>query len=151
MRNQDFRKYIESQCIETKILDKPFDYYNTDEFSRHINKNTDSPTQDFTIIHQNIRSLDKHFGKLVALSETLDSPEIIALSEIGQKNIESRRTQLTNLGYDMKYETPQKVRGGVALIYKNTQDLDERPDLKIKRPKNVRDLDIENIWYETNI
>ena len=151
MRNQDFRKYIESQCIETKILDKPFDYYNTDEFSRNINKNTDSPTQDYTIIHQNIRSLDKHFGKLVALSETLDSPDIIALSEIGQKNIESRRTQLTNLGYDMKYETPQKVRGGVALIYKNTQDMDERPDLKIKRPKNVRDLDIENIWYETNI
>ena len=87
----------------------------------------------------------------MAFKELINNPLITCLTEIGRKNIENRQAQLQNLGYNMKFEKPQKVRGGVAIIYPKDTKLEEREDLHMKKPKNTNILDFENGWYETKI
>ena len=130
----------------TDILDIPFKYYNTEQLNQVFNQKN----QDL-FLHQNIRSLDKHFGKLIALASSIDKPQVICLSEIGKKNLDSRRAQLEHLGYNMVYSEPDKVRGGVALLCKLGIAMEPRPDLEIPKPNNVRDIDLENIWYEATL
>ena len=146
MKNPFFKNFLRSQSLLTDILDIPFKYYNTED----VTKNFENITGDL-IMHENIRSLDKHFGKLLALMSTINYPTITCLSEIGQKNLENRKAQLSHLGYDMFYVAPDKVRGGVAIICKKGTEVEPRPDLEIPKPKNVRDLDIENLWYEVDL
>ena len=146
MNNPSFKNFIQSQSLMSDILDVPFKYYNTEQFSQDFD-----PKNGDHILHQNIRSLDKHFGKLIALSSSINSPPVICLSEIGQKNLENRKAQLEHLGYNMVYSKPDKVRGGVALMCKSGIKMEPRPDLDIPKPKNVRDLDLENIWYEVTL
>ena len=57
------------------------------------------------ILHLNIRSLDKHFGELMALdTQTNHIFEYIALCEIGKKNIESRKAMLKSMGYNFHFK-----------------------------------------------
>ena len=143
----NFNNYIKNRCmLDSGILNQPFSYTNTENLSQLT-----TSTNQYTILHHNIRSLDKHFNKLIALLEQLHLPDIVPLTEIGRKNVENRKFQLTQRGYDIKFELPIKVRGGAALIYKNTLNPTERKDLKIKRPENIRDLDIENTWHEIDL
>ena len=51
----------------------------------------------------------------------------------------------------MRSEIPNKVRGGVAFIFKEKYTVKKRKDLKIHRSKNEKDLDIENLWYEIDL
>ena len=146
MKNPFFKNFLRSQSLLTDILDIPFKYYNTED----VTKNFENITGDL-IMHENIRSLDKHFGKLLALMSTINYPAITCLSEIGQKNLDNRKAQLSHLGYDMFYVAPDKVRGGVAIICKKGAEMEPRPDLEIPKPKDVRDLDIENLWYEVEL
>ena len=146
MNNPFFKNFLRSQSLLTDILDIPFKYYNTED----VAKTFENTTGDL-IMHENIRSLDKHFGKLLALMSTIDNPIVTCLSEIGQKNLENRKAQLSHLGYDMYYTAPDKVRGGVAIICKMGTETKPRPDLEIPKPKNVRDLDLENLWYEVDL
>ena len=148
LTDQNFTNFIKKHSLISNILDSPFAYYTTEEFAKLIDPNNKDQS---TLIHLNIRSLDKHLGKLIALKETMLNPEFICLSEIGRKNIESREAQLHKMGLSMKFEKPTKVRGGVAIIHNDNQILEERTDLKIKKPKNTNILDHENIWYETDI
>ena len=80
MKNPFFKNFLRSQSLLTDILDIPFKYYNTED----VTKNFENITGDL-IMHENIRSLDKHFGKLLALMSTINYPAITCLSEIGQK------------------------------------------------------------------
>ena len=146
MKNPFFKNFLRSQSLLTDILDIPFKYYNTEE----VTQTFENISGDL-IMHENIRSLDKHFGKLLALMSTVDNPSVTCLSEIGQKNLENRKAQLSHLGYDMYYVAPDKVRGGVALICKKGTQVEPRPDLEIPKTKNVRDLDLENLWYEVDL
>ena len=142
-----FYNFIKSRNIVSETLTYNFKYYSIDDYSVSIKKHNASNI----IWHQNIRSLDKHFGHLMAYINLLEKPSFTCLTEIGRKNVENRKAQLKNLGYDMEYEAPQKVRGGVAIICKQGFDLDQRNDLKMKKPANTNILDFENIWYETFI
>ena len=151
LNDLNFKNYIKARSLLSDILDEPFKYVNTDYYSNYRPQQHHTNYPDIHIVHHNIRSFDKHFNKFIALSDTLGVPDISALSEIGQKNIENREAQLKNLGYDIKFEKPNKLRGGVALICKKNIKLEPRNDLKIMRPPNPHDLDIENIWYETNL
>ena len=72
--------------------------------------------------------------------------DIIALSEIGRKNIENREAQLKKYGYDMIYDKPILIRGGTAIIYKSNFDISEREDLKIIHENN--ETHVENTWLE---
>ena len=71
------------------------------------------------------------------------------------KNAESTNTlkkkQLKHFGYNLKFEEPQKVRGGVGLVYDNSIDLKKRSDLRMEKPPNIKDVDFENIWYQANL
>ena len=58
---------------------------------------------------------------------------------------------MSHLGYEMFYSAPDKVRGGVALICDSVTHAEPRSDLEIPKPKNVRDLDLENLWYELEL
>ena len=145
LENQNFKKFIQQHTIHDDLGDCK--YYTSDEFI----KTHDSQNLDIKILHHNIRSLDKHFSNIVALINTLELPDIIAFSEIGKKNIPSRKKQLQRLGYSMRSELPSKIRGGVALVFKDTLSVKKRKKLKIKKPANLSDLDIENLWYEINL
>ena len=142
-----FYNFIKSRNLVSETLTYNFKYYSIDDYSVSIKKHNVSNI----IWHQNIRSLDKHFGHLMAYINLLEKPSFTCLTEIGRKNVENRKAQLKNLGYDMEYEPPEKVRGGVAIICKQGFDLDQRNDLKMKKPANTNILDFENIWYETFI
>ena len=147
LEDTNFYNFIKSRNIVSETLTYDFKYYNIDEYSNDIKKHNINNI----IWHQNIRSIDKHFGHLVAYINLLQNPSFTCLTEIGRKNVENRKAQLKKLGYDMEYEAPQKVRGGVAIICKQGFDLDPRNDLKMKKPPNSNILDFENIWYETFI
>ena len=92
-----------------------------------------------------------HKHKLLVLMSTINYPAVTCLSEIRQKNLDNRKAQLSHLGYVMFYVAPDKVRGGVAIICKKGTEMEPRPDLEIPKPKDVRDLDIENLWYEVEL
>ena len=95
LTDQNFTNFIKKHSLISNILDSPFAYYTTEEFAKLIDPNNKDQS---TLIHLNIRSLDKHLGKLIALKETMLNPEFICLSEIGRKNIESREAQLHKMG-----------------------------------------------------
>ncbi len=78
--------------------------------------------------------------------------DFIALTEIGPKNLESRRCILSNIGYDLKYEEPTTTKGGAGLIHKESINLVDRNDLKLHSKQIAHHkLSIDNIWYETNL
>ena len=91
---------------------------------------------NLNLMHINIRSLDLHFGEMIALLDSLNNKfQFVALSEIGKKNIENREAFLKSLGYNMKYIKPEISKGGCALIFKNDINLTARNDLKIENKK----------------
>ena len=61
------------------------------------------------------------------------------------------KKQLKQYGYNLKFEEPQKIRGGVGLAYDDSIELKKRKDLAMKKPANLRDCDFENIWYQANL
>jgi hypothetical protein len=152
----NFPKYINSLLPDNPLNKSPCRYYTTDEYC-HITKPDDST--DLTLLHHNIRSLDLHFGDLIALISSLGGNfDFITLSEIGNCRLENRESDLKDHGYNFVYEPPPSdlptAKGGVGLIFKDNIELTEREDLKIQskiinpKCKNGK-LNIENIWYET--
>ena len=153
LRDQNFSNFIKSQSVLEDLGECK--YYTTDEYCKKISKKNlaDDHANDNSlgILASNLRSLDKHFGEYVAMLSSLDFPAIQCISEIGQKNIGSRKKQLERMGYRMRSELPNKIRGGVAFIFNEKYTVKKRKDLKIQRSKNDKDLDIENLWYEIDL
>ncbi len=86
-----------------------------------------------SLLHHNIRSLNAHFGELIALLHSLGNNfDLIAFSENGNHNIDSRKSELKKFGYELLHEPSKLSKGGVGLLHDKTNvDLIERPDLKI--------------------
>ncbi len=151
LENNNFPKFISSLLADNDLFERNCKYYTSEEYSCLFKKEYRN-LSGIKIIHHNIRSLDAHFGKLLALIKSLQNDiDFIALSEIGKNNIENRAMQLEKHGYKMKYEKSSLSKGGTGLMYKADIDLIERDDLKLNPVKlNGSNLVIENIWYETN-
>ncbi len=71
--------------------------------------------------------------------------DFIALTEIEQNNLDSRRAALIrDIGYEFKNDKLESIRKG--LIYNQNLKLIERNDLKLS---GSRELKLENIWVES--
>ena len=149
-----FSKYIKAHtnnnCITSKCR-----YHNIEDCTDYITKNNIqntniTGTKYTNIVHMNIRSLDKHFGELLAFqAETNYLFKYIGLSEIGKKNIDSRKAQLNNIGYTLHYKLSHLSKGGVGLITKKDEEIKVRNDLVFKNTKfNKVSLTTESIWIE---
>ncbi len=134
LRDQNFSNYIKSQSVMEDLGECK--YYTSDEYQQNFSQSLlaadHKSDSSFGLLQTNLRSLDKHFGEYVAMLSSLDFPDIQGVSEIGQKNIGGRKKQLERMGYRMRSELPKKVRGGVALIFKEKYTVKKRKDLKIQ-------------------
>ena len=148
LENQNFSNHIMRAIPHNSLQPTPCKYYTTEDFQNKFKDNK----QDMKIMALNIRSLDKHFNELSCLLSALGNMDIVAISEIGRKNIESRSAFLQNMGFNLIYDEPTKSRGGVGLLFNNKIKVSQRNDLKINKIKiQGNTLDIENIWCEAQL
>ena len=152
LNNNDKYNLIKATQHDSNIIENNCKYYTSEELRNelHCKKSTQTRRNDFRLIHLNIRSLDKNWGQLMGLLNTIDADfDIIALSETGRKNIENREAQLKHYGYKMLVHKPTQIRGGAALVYKSDLDITEREDLKIF--PECKEMHIENVWMEIKL
>ena len=148
LENQNFSNHIMRAIPHSSLQPTPCKYYTTEDFQNKFKDNK----QDMKIMALNIRSLDKHFNELSCLLSALGNMDIVAISEIGRKNIESRSAFLQNMGFNLIYDEPTKSRGGVGLLFNIKIKVSQRNDLKINKIKiQGNTLDIENIWCEAQL
>jgi hypothetical protein len=116
-------------------------YYNENSLNQLLTK----CEPECSIMHLNIRSLNKHRSKLISFLDKLDKEfDIIALTEIGKKNIDNNLAFFD--GYQSIYECSRTNFGGACIMAKNNLQITERSDLKIST--NTKDLQIEDLWVE---
>ena len=146
LANRNFSKYINS-TLPDNTGEITCRYYTSEELSNLLSNDN---SEGLKMIHHNIRSLDLHFGEMISLMQTFHNKfNIIALSEIGKKNIENRAAMLQHYGLGVKYELPSLSKGGVALIFNNNLQIIERQDLKIKKQyDNNCKIEVEDVWVE---
>ena len=91
LNNKNFPTYINSLLPDNNSLTSQCKYYTAKQFYNQHKNNKNISNTEFRLLHHNIRSLDLHFGELLVLLSSLgDNFDFVALSEIGNKNIESR-------------------------------------------------------------
>ena len=116
-------------------------YYSCDEFI----KASFQPSKNFSILHLNIHSIQKHIGELQIILSILDYTfNIIAISESklkGEPNVD-----ISLKGYCQPYCTYTEAEKGGTLLYVNT-DLNFKPrkDLEIYESKKIESSFIEII------
>ena len=117
-------------------------YYDIDQFNSTIRTINN---KDISLLHMNIRSLDRHWGEFISLLNSLDfNFDIIALTEIGTKNLKERTAFMKD--YNFYYDVPLKNKfGGAGILVKKELKVTERRDLKIC---SEADMETENVWYE---
>ncbi len=115
-------------------------------------KNGSIENTELKLLHHNIRSLNAHFGELMALLHSLgDTFDFTALSEIGKCNLENRNRELEKFGFKLVSQPFLLSKGRVGLIHRKDINLTERNDLKIKCQEiNGSKIVHEDLWYETN-
>ena len=85
IENNNFQKFIKK--VTHKGECSSCSYHDEDSLCTVLNKND----HNISLLHLNIRSLDKHFAELTALLNCFNHNfDVIALTEIGKKNIASR-------------------------------------------------------------
>ena len=93
LADSKFTKFIKSQVPQTSLSTSRCKYLNVEEIETYLNKPNKNPmintgNTQTNILHLNIRSLDKHFGELMALdTQTNKIFEYIALCEIDKKTL----------------------------------------------------------------
>ena len=148
--DHNFRDYLQTDIPDHSDI-TVCKYYSVEKYVENFNETRHSTSSGLKLLHINIRSLDKHFNELISMINTLNDVDIIALSEIGKKNIKNREAQLMKMGYHFHYKEPTLARGGVGIIFnKRCKCLNVRDDLQFEG-KDVNDckLETENIWIET--
>ena len=150
-----FTKYIQAHIVNNHSVTNKCRYLNIDEIEDYLKKGNSKKadnigTKSTNIVHFNIRSLDKHFGELLAFNEQTDNLfQYIALSEIGKKNIEPRKAMLKNIGCNLNYKLSHLSKGGVGLITKSETDIKIRSDLYFKNTEFSKiNLTTESLWVE---
>ena len=148
LNNSDVYNLIKATQHGSNVIENSCRYYTTEDFIKEYSrKYSHKKNNQFSLMHLNIGSLDKNWTSLMGLLKTLEVDfDIIALSEIGRKNIENREAQLKKYGYNMIYDKQTLIRGGTAIIYKSNFDISEREDLKIIHENN--ETHVENTWLE---
>ena len=146
--DSSFKNHIQTSLPNSSIIKKCCKYYDVEDVKKIVEPKQNE--EKLNIMHLNIRSLDLHFGEMLALLENLDNQfQCIALSEIGKKNIENREAFLKSLGYNFKYIKPNLSKGGCGLIYKETLNITVRTDLNIENHTiNNSTLTVENMWFQ---
>ena len=151
----NFNKYVKNHTAQRNVITSRCNYHNIDEIKNFINRNNNKLPSHIGItqtnmVHFNIRSLDKHFGELMAFHDQTENIfEYTALSEIGKKNLESRKALLQSMGLDLHYKESHLSKGGAGLITKKDAEHKIRHDLAFKNTKfNKVNLVTESIWLE---
>ena len=98
-------------------------------------------TPQFSILHLNIRSIQKNLNKLQQFLCEIDFlPDVIALSEIWVSETSFFKPNLN--GYEYVFESSKNKAGGVALFIKDSINYSLRNDLKFNS------FMCENLWIE---
>ncbi len=155
LADQKFNKYIQTHTPQSNIITNKCKYHEIENIKEFLNKqNKNLPKHignaQTNIVHFNIRSLDKHFGELMAFQAQTDNIfEYIALSEIGKKNLESRKALLQTMGYDLNFRESHLSKGGAGLITRLDTEHRVRHDLLFENKKfNKVNLVTESLWLE---
>ena len=117
-------------------------YYSVDEFcDKKFNK-----TNNFSIFHQNIHSLQYHFEDLKILLESLEHDfDIITISETKlQTNVfQTKNISLPN--YQYEHTATEANKGGTLVYISNKLNYKPRKDLEIYETKNLESTFVEII------
>ncbi len=84
LENKTFSKYIQATLPDNTIFKTPCKYYTTEQVNTLIKHCKNSHLK---LLHHNIRSIDKHYGEILALSSIGTDFDLIALTEIGPSNL----------------------------------------------------------------
>ena len=123
LTEMNISKILTRKCNPTQtetLEDCNCQYYDVEEYNQiPITKET-----GITLFHQNIRSLSKNCGQLIAFLSSINHEyDIIMLTEIGKSNIPTMGNvfKLLFSDYELFFKTPPKnPKGGVAIFIKST-------------------------------
>ncbi len=139
LENNNFQGYL-YQSLPEQLNSNNYascKYYTEDEINDVITH--DIP--DMSILHYNIRSMNKKFSELMGLLLNIDIDfDIIALSEIGHVNCENVANLLKDT-HKFACDKPSQNFGGAV---KHHFHMNERIDLKLRNDS----INVENVWYE---
>ena len=118
-------------------------YYSIDEFSA-ANFN---PTRNFSILHYNIHSIQRHIEEFCIALEMLDFKfDVICISESKLQKDFDPKISIHIDGYQTPISTPTEgTKGGVLIYVKNNINFKPRPDLNIYKSKELESAFIEII------
>ncbi len=88
IQDKKFPNHIQTTFPDNFILKQSCKYYTTEDVNSLNNKTTNT---DIKLLHLNIRNLDAHYGELALHESVGGGYDFIALTEIGQNNLNSRR------------------------------------------------------------
>ena len=147
MKNLNFIEYLEKSLPDSYVNNIKCEYYSEDNFNHVVKK---YKSHKFSLLHLNIRSINKHKGNLLCLMKSMDIGfHIIGLTEIGPKNIETSSAFFRD-NHEFYFDPPSSSKGGAALmINHNLIDVNkhtDRSDLKLTSTQGI--AEIENVWIE---
>ena len=129
-------------------------YYDIDQY----NQIPFNHSFGLSLYHQNIRSLSKNYGQLVAFLLSIDHDfDIIMLTEIGKYNISVMGHILKSVfpDHNFYYRTPPtNPRGGVAVLVKSiigSKYLEIRPELDLMMECNCDKCQVESLFIDINM
>src|SRR5437868_418754 len=112
---------------------------NFNDFISSLNANSNN----FSLVHFNIRSLTKHFDELQQLLSLTNSsvPHIICLVETYTNGDSIKHLQIPNYSFEMQSRT-RNTKGGAAMYISNAIKYCLRTDLQ----KSL--INVESVWIE---
>ena len=112
IKDSHFKEHIMRILEQNMPIMNECQYYTEERLRNVIEHNK----FELSILHLNIRSMDKHLGELMAFIANLDfNFDVIALTEIGAKNIPNRLATIRDR-YTGEYMLPKTNRYGGACI-----------------------------------
>ena len=142
LKDSNFKDHIMNmlKCDVTELND--CQYYTEEGLS----KVTEHDNIALSVLNLNIRSMDKHLGELMALIANVNHNfHIIALSEIGSKNVANRLMSIRDR-YNAEFVLPNDNRfGGACLLIKKEIAYHTRSDLCLNCDN------VEDVWIECAI
>ena len=156
LRDDEFLVLLPSPSFEltSGLLDLPnlSDY----DINKHMPQSIDSryftipelsslqvSSNEFTILHTNIRSLSLHYDELVSLSvHTNLNPDVIGVSEIWHSNDNPIISNIDISGYTFLKTKSVTQNGGVGLYIKDSLTFNPRNDLQSCTNE------FETVWVE---
>ena len=139
---QDYNTRVTNEEPELNFNNQiTFNYYNVDEFRSC----KFSPSKKFSIMHQNIHSIQAHIGELISLLNMIDHKfDIIAISE--SKLCKDPITDINIPSYHEPSITKTEAgKGGTMIYVAKGLNFKPRKDLEIYQSKDLESTFIEVI------